>query len=176
MKLNGQSLNSSFTQTFSLPRPQGEPLVLRLRPLPLGFHQRLRRRGLTPPVPPAKVARDSSGKILRDSTGQVVTHADETQVEFLNAVELYHQRVAVLSIAESLRDDPRLSFETPCPSSDAGWPEYADALFLEMESSGLTTGDLVRLCREICRLSNLLNAHCEMEQGNFSCPGPVDSR
>ncbi|MCA8997247.1 MAG: hypothetical protein KDA36_09280 [Planctomycetaceae bacterium] len=175
MKFNGQSLSCSFTQVFTLPRPTGDPLVLRLSPLPLGFHQQLRRRGIHPPSAPVKIARDSNGKILRDSSGHAITQSEYSNPDYLSDIELYHQRVAVLSIVESLRNDDQLTFETPVPSTDANWPHFADAIFAEMEAAGLSTGDLIRICNEVCRISNLIDSHLQESQANFSCTAPPNS-
>ncbi len=152
-------------------------MLLRLQPLPLGFHQRLRRRRIHPPVPPVKIARDAAGKPLRDAQGSAVTLADVQQPDYLAACERYHQRVAVLSLAEALRGDETIELETvpPVESATQGWEDYADALFAELEQAGFAAGDLVLLCREICRLSNLIDDHLRVAQGNFSSAANGDS-
>jgi len=173
MKLNGHSLSNTSSSVFELRRGHQEPLTLRLSPLSLGFHQRLRSRGIIPPNPPVKIARDSGGKPLRDGAGLAVTYADRQDAEYLTAVEVYHQRVAVLSVAESIRGDSSVRFETsePVAQTCEAWEEYAERLFVEMELAGFTAGDLILLCREICRLSNLIDEHLTAARQNFSFAG-----
>lgn len=141
-----------------------------IQPLPLGFHRRLRERGLTPPLPPLHVARDSHGRPLRDESGAAVTTANTADARYLSDLELYHQRVAVLAVAEALRADPDVTLETlpPDPQAHAEqWPRYADALHAELEAAGFAAGDLILLCRHICRLSNLLVDHLQQGRANF---------
>lgn len=170
MKLQGLQPRSSYQTTFTLPRPNGEHLVVTMQPLSLGFQRRLRERGVVPPSPPARIARDAAGKPIRDDAGQAVTFADEQDRDYLDRLEQYHQRIAVLTVAESLACDPAVTFETPSPAGADGWNEYADALFKEMEDAGLTAGDLVQLCTFACRISNLSGGHLQQAQSGFS-PG-----
>jgi len=171
MKFAGQPLQNSYVSSFTLPRSNGEPLTLQLQPLSLGFHSRLRSRGILPPVPPLKVARDSHGKPLRDGQGMAITQTDSHNSDYLMELENYHQRVAVLTVVESLQVDPNITFDAVPPGDDShghAWKNYADAIFHELEQAGLTAGDLVLLCREICRLSNLLDQHLSTAQASFS--------
>ncbi len=174
MKLNGQRLSQEYTHIFPLPRANGSSITFRLSPLPLGFHQRLRQQGITPPTPPTRIARDSSGKPLRDHNGTAIFVAEAQHPDYLNETELYHQRVAVLSIVEALRSDPDIEFETTLPKT-SNHTLYADSIFSELESSGLSAGDLILLCREICRISNLLDQHLTQTQANFSTPIHINS-
>lgn len=171
MRIRGCELSSEFTQSVSLSRPDGSTLALTLRPLPLGFQRRLRERGIVPPQPPVRVARESNGQPVRDASGCAMTLRDESDAGFAAAVELYHQRVAVLAIAESLKSDSRVEFEVQEPAGDGGaWTAYADALFVELEQAGFTSGDLLHLCSAICRMSRLLDDDLRRSRGNFS-PG-----
>ncbi len=173
MLLPGLTPNS--TRVIQLPRPTGEPITLTMQPLSLGFHRRLRSRGLVPPQAPRKVARDSSGKPLRDESGLAVMTSDLGDADYLNEVDLYHQRVAVLAIVESLQSDPHIKFTTPAPSTNdlPAWIRYADALFDEMEAAGLTAGDLAQLSNWTCRLSNLIESDLQKATTNFSSVAPA---
>ena len=142
--------------------------MLRMQPLRLGFARSLRERGIAPPEAPVRVARDSSGRPLRDERGQVVSITAESDAAYLRELELYHQRVAVLAVAESLEADSEVTFEAPRPAGDSGWIEYADALYGEMEQAGFTAGDLVHLCGYACRLSNLAGDHLREASRGFS--------
>lgn len=176
MNIHGEALSNSSLSLFSLRRGHQEPLVLSLRPLSLGFHQRLKSRGLHVPLPPVKIARDSAGKPLRDAQGQVLTQPDRQDENYLAALDDYHQCVAVLSVVESLRGSPEVVFESPVPrTNDAEeWRTYARLVFAEMEAAGFAAGDLILLCREICRLSNLIDDHLTTARQNFS-GSPVSS-
>jgi hypothetical protein len=170
MKIQGQPLRNTSTSLFPLRRGDGDPLMLALRPLSLGFHQRLRRRGIVPPVPPTRIARDSQGRPIRDAQGQAVVIADRHSTEYLQDVERYHHQVALLSVVESLQGDPNISFETIPPATDdpAAWRSYCDALSAELDEAGFAAGDLLVICREICRLSNLIDVDLAAAQRNFS--------
>ncbi len=179
MKISGQSLELNFVQPFSLPRPDGSTLSFQLSPLPLGFQANLRKRRVASPRPPIKVSRDSSGKPVRDASGLAVTQADFTDSRYLEESELYHQRVAVLAIVEALRNDPEVTFDASPPttieSASTAWGNFADAIFGELEQAGLSAGDLIAFCDEICRISNMLDQHIRETQVNFSSPPPESS-
>ena len=159
---------------FPLPRPSGPPLVLLLEPLPLGFHEQLSARGIVPPVPPSRVARDSVGRPLRDEAGQVVLQVDAADAAFRQAREQYHQRVAVLMLYQAVQHDEAITFDTSPPAETSAtadeWPRFADDLYAELQQAGLTAGDLILLCQEICRLSNLLDDHLRQAHQSFFSP------
>ena len=167
-------LTTSSARVIQLPRAGSDPISLTMQPLSLGFHRRLRTRGLIPPQPPLKITRDSAGKPLRDEAGLAVMSSSDRDPEYLNQLDLYHQRVAVLAIVESLRADTLVSFESRSPAnSDAeAWTRYADALFEEMEVAGLTAGDLALLSNWTCRLSNLIEGDMQRASANFSSAAP----
>lgn len=175
MKLAGQPLTTDYTRQVAWPRPDGSAVMLRLRPLPLGFPRRLREHGIVPPLKPTRVARDSAGKPLRDAQGMALLVADEGDAAYRSQVELYHQRVAVAMAAESLAGDPQVSFETPWPPGENDWSAVADRLHVELEQSGFTAGDLVWLCDEIGKLSNLWPEHLQATRANFFSGAPAGS-
>ncbi|MEW4528391.1 hypothetical protein [Maioricimonas sp. JC845] len=173
MHIDGCQPAPAVTRTVTLPRGDGSALTLTIQPLSLGFHRRLRERGIVPPTPPRRVARDAAGKPLRDESGLAVMLADEQDPQYLAEQEQYHHRVALLAVAESLAADPQVRFDAQPPASDddaIAWTGYADALGAELEAAGFTAGDLVRLCTEICRLSNLLDEQLAATQAGFSLP------
>ena len=175
MQLPG--LTPSPARVIQLPRSSGEPISLSMQPLSLGFHRRLRGRGVVPPQSPRKVARDSAGKPLRDESGLAVMTSDDRDADYLNQLDLYHLRVAVLAIVESLRSDTHVSFQTQPPATNTpeAWTRYADTLFDEMEAAGLTAGDLALLSNWTCRLSNLIEGDMQRASANFSPAGPPGS-
>ncbi len=171
MRIAGQCPEPLQTVTVQLPRPDGTGPLLRLSPLPLGFQRRLREHRVIAPVPPSRVARDPQGKPLRQANGQAAVLIDEQDTEYLAERELYHQRVAVLSVAEALRNDPQVEFETSSLEFRDDWRPYADRLYAELEAAAWSAGDLVWLCAHICRLSNLLDGHLSETAANFSSAG-----
>ncbi len=172
MRVSGRELRTAEPQRVSLVRGDGTTLSFQVRPLPLGFHRRLRSLGIIPPQPPVRIAREPGGTPLRDSQGHAVTIRDENDPAHAAAVECYHQRVAVLAIVESLRADPDIEWETPRPAEGATepatWTTYADSLLAELERAGFTAGDLSQLCGCVCRMSRLLDEHLREARGNFS--------
>lgn len=173
MRIRGLQPRTKYSSVCELPRPGGEAIILRMQPLRLGFARSLRERGISPPEPPLRISRDSSGRPVRDERGQAVTVAVESDAEYLREAELYHQRVAVLAVAESLAADDNVAFEAQSPSGAEGWEEYADALYAEMEQGGFTAGDLVHLCGHACRLSNLTGDHLREAGRGFSSALPA---
>jgi hypothetical protein len=181
MRVRGRELAGGSSQRVSLLRGDGSTLSLLVQPLPLGFHRRLRAFGLVSPQPPVRVARDAGGSPLRDAQGHAVTMRDDGDGAYLAAVELYHQRVAVLAVAEALKGDTDVEFMSRPPAvgleaSDAtAWLNYADALFTELELAGFTAGDLTQLCGFICRMSRLLDEHLRESRENFSSGAGADT-
>ena len=170
-------LTPTSARVIQLPRPSGEPIAIAMQPLSLGFHRRLRGRGVVPPLPPRKVARDSSGKPLRDESGLAVLTSDDHDRDYLDQLERYQQRVAVLAIVESLQADPQVTFsaQPPRTANSEEWLRYADALFDEMETAGLTAGDLALLSHWTCQLSNLIDVDLRQATANFSPVAPANS-
>lgn len=167
MRINGEACVGQFTRTVELRRPDGTSVPLVIKPLPLGFHGRMRERGVCAPVPPARVARDAAGKPLRDARGMAVLMADERDAEYLAAVERHNQRVAALVIAEGLRSDANVLFEAQVHPETKDWNTFSDAITAELADAGWSDGDVLWLCREILALSNLLDDHVRESQGNF---------
>ncbi len=172
MKLSGSPLNLHFTTTVELPRPGGGGPFLSLRPLPLGFPERLATRQITPPLPPVRVARDSQGRPLRQADGSAVLLPDEHDADFRRERDLYQRRLAVLSVVEALGDDDRIEFETRADSFSDDWRPFADRLHDELVRAGFTAGDLVWLCRQVMQLSNLLDSHLKESEARFFPAGP----
>jgi hypothetical protein len=168
VRIRGLQSRASYSSVCELPRPGGGAIALRMQPLRLGFARSLRERGLVPPEPPLRVARDSSGRPLRDERGQAVMTAAEADPAYVQSLEQYHQRVAVLAVVESLEADTEVTFGAQRPSGNDGWAEYADVLYAEMEEAGFTAGDLVHLCAYACRLSNLAGDHLRESGRGFS--------
>ena len=172
MQIQGQAALADHTSVIHLPRHDGTNLSLTLRPLPLGFYRQLRDRGLLPPVPPTRIARDPQGRPLRDAKGQVLTIPNELDDAYRTAVEHYHQRVAVLAIAEALTGASDVTFDTMPPTADdssrESWEAYADRLHDELEAFGLNVGDFLTLTHEVCRISGLVEQHTAEAVATFS--------
>jgi len=168
VQIKGLKPRSSYRSVCVLPRPNGESVALSLQPLPLGFQRLLVEHGIVPPSPPTRIARDSGGRPMRDDTGAAITIADDQDADYRQALELYHQRVAVIAVAESLAGDPNVEFGIERPQGTSPWDLYADALYVGMEEAGLTAGDLLHLCGCACRLSNLSGEHLREAGANFS--------
>ena len=167
MKIQGQTLARDYSKVFELARPDGNSLLLRLQPLPLGFHRRLRTRGIVAPTPPVRIVRDSSGRPLRDERGLAIVREDEQDEHFLSTWEEYHQRVAVLVVAEAVHVDSTVEFDTALPTESENWQMYADNLYAELKEAGFTAGDLIQICEEVCKMSNLISEHIQAAQKSY---------
>lgn len=168
MRMPGLVLGERLQRRVSVTRPDGTVWRFLIQPLRLGFQRRLRVLGLEPPIRPTRVARDSHGKPLKDAQGLAVLMPDEQASAYLQEVELYQQRVAVLLLVEGLASDPDVAFETTPPTVPSGWCDYADAIHSELEIAGFRPGDITWLCDEISRLSGLLPDHVEAVVASFS--------
>jgi hypothetical protein len=115
MKLQGQTPAATYTKTIALRRPDGSEWSLTIAPLPLGFHRRLHERGIVPPAPPRRVARDSNGQPLKDRSGLAVMMQDENAPGYLAELTRYQQELAALMVCEGLRHDPEIEFESQPP-------------------------------------------------------------
>ena len=167
MRIEGCDTAKRYSLSVRLPRVDGAGPVLLLSPLPLGFQRRLREHQVTPPTPPSRVARDPQGRPLRQANGAAVLLSDEHDADYLAERELYHQRVAVLSVVESLRADPQVTFDTHSEDYPHDCRPYADRLYAELEAAEWTAGDLVWLCAQVCPLSNLIDAHLAEAGADF---------
>lgn len=175
MRIRGTELKSTFTKTCVLPRADGTALSFMMQPLGLGFQRRLRERGIVAPTPPTRVARDAGGKPIRDESGLALTVADESDAAHQAAMELYHQRVAVLAVVEALAADSNVAFDATPPTGATRWEQFADEVYAEMEGAGFTAGDLIQLCSFACRLSNLTGGHLQQAESNFCSAAAEDT-
>ncbi len=175
MRLGGKKIQDRYLRLVRLPRPDGSFWEFAVSPLRLGFHQTLQQRGIVAPSAPTKVARDSSGKPLRDADGLAVIQRDENDSQYLEAVEDYHRRVAMIVLWEGLKSDERIEFETSVPKEQVGWDLFADQLHAELEQSGWTAGDLIWICERIAEMSNMTGEHFRESQQNFFSAAGTDS-
>ncbi len=175
MRIGGKKVQEKYLRRVRLPRPDGSFWELEVSPLRLGFLQTLHERGIVVPSAPTKVARDSSGKPLRDAEGFAVLQRSESDSQYLEAVEKYHQRVATLVLWEGLQADKQVEFETPVPEGDDDWALFADQLHTELEHSGWTAGDLIWVCERVAEMSNLTGEHFRESQQDFFSQAGTDS-
>lgn len=167
MKLRGEELRGEYRRTVELSRPDGGVWRFAIQPLSLGFSRELRRHGIIPPARPTRVVRDATGKPLRDGQGLAVLAGDDDKGEYQAELERYHQRMAVLMIAEGVRGDPEVEFSSVRPTKEGSWEGYADALIEELETAGFSAGDVGVLCQEIARMSQLLPEHVKGKRDSF---------
>lgn len=167
MKVPGGAPRDGYRQEIQLSRPNGDVWRLTIRPLGLGFSRDLRRHGIFAPECPTRIARDSQGRPMRDAQGMAVMIAAKEDRDFQLAMEVYHQRVAALMIAEGLEGDPQFQFETVRPDKQECWGNYADELLRELEESGWSLGDVAHVCQEVAKLSRLLPEHLQEGEGAF---------
>ena len=131
---------------------------VRLRPLPLGFPRTLLSRGLVPPEPPVVVCRDARGQAIRDERGLAVMRTAAADAKYLLAKARYDERVAVITLRESVIEGlPELT-ESPTPDGCDDWSTVADGWIDQLSAAGITTGDFLALCRGVSEASGLIDA------------------
>lgn len=174
MRLHNNPLHLPHQHPYELPLGNNESLFLTLQPLPLGFHNTLHEHNITPPQPPTRIARDSNHKPIRDHNGQALTLRDESDPDYQSQKARYHQRLAVLMLAEALQADPNLHFETPRPAT-TDWTQYADQLYHELQQAGWSDGHLLQACNAIARISQLIDEDLQQAGRNFSKATPPET-
>lgn len=167
MRVDGVAFDGRFLKKVKLPRDGGESIELTLQPLPLGFHRQLKLRGISQPCPPRKVARGSDGRPMRDDDGLAVLMADIDDEKYLDAMEEYHQRVAVMVVWEALKADDRIEFDSDVPGDNGNWVEFVDSVWNEIQQAGWTAGDLIWLCDQVSSMSNLSGDHLRKSRADF---------
>lgn len=167
MKFGGRAVAEVSHVRVVLPRAHGGGLELLLRPLSLGFQRGLRMHGIVPPLPPCRVARDAHGVPIRNPNGEMAVVRDDTDADYRRSLELYHHRVAVLALAEGLRDDANVQFETILEPGAKDWTRAADDLLDELDRAGWSLGDLTWVCNRLCQLSNLVESQVNESLANF---------
>ncbi len=165
MKIHGERVGGRARTVVLWKLPAGGEVELSVSALPLGFACQLRRRGVVMPVVPVRVARDKEGRPLKDGAGLAVPMEDRGDCGYMEAVERYHQRVAMLVLYEGLRGNAHWQWECVEPGEGGDWCRFADALFEELETAGVTLGEVVWLCETITALGL---------QGQEQVPGARD--
>lgn len=122
-----------------------EQIEFRVAPLPFGWQDKIDgTRVLEHPIPPKTVMRDAKGMVVKDEKNQGVVVEDRDNPEYKQKVQQLFNRRLMLQIAEMLRDDDSVVFDTPAPKDDstAEWVRYADGLYAEVQDSGLTDNEI----------------------------------
>ncbi len=121
-----------------------------ISPVSFGFDEFVQDKGIVAPVPPKKPAK-VAGKHVRTANNSLVMELDESDPEYLKAERTYGRRMVALKLAEVLRDDTNIQFESQRPESDDSdkkWRKYAEDLADELEATNLTDQEVGHLFSE----------------------------
>lgn len=121
-----------------------EVLEFLVTPLRFGFEEWVADHGIIAPVPPKKAV-EVNGKHVRGITNAVEMEIDPDDPEYLKQERIYGRRMVALKLAEVLRSDKNIEFETSEPElneedhlAHKKWCKYADTLAGELEQTTLT--------------------------------------
>jgi hypothetical protein len=158
MKFKGAAFKSIARGEVLLPRPgvDADPIVFKIKALPLGFEERAEK--LFPnPKPPRKYARDNRKRIMKDNGVPVLEDDvhDEGFIQRMTAIN----RLRMMYFVEQGLDDDNWKFDCELPEgveddSDE-MKEYYNAMWDEFKDSGFSSGDLVHIVNGIMEVSNL---------------------
>jgi len=157
--------------------PGRPPLVLELRGLAIGVDDRIREI-IPQPTPPSRgLALDpKSRKPLRDpATGKVIPAYDVYDRGYQAAVRKANARRMILMIAEALKGQAKLTFDTPEPdegAKQAVWEKYADCLEAEFAAYGFAEGHVAQLIKAVMELTNVSPEELEETREAFLSEEP----
>lgn len=175
----------AVTGTVVIPRGEdAKPVVLKVRGLPLGTEEKLRRFFPTPKAPdkwypdPRKKQPKSGPPIFaRDpDSGALLFKPDEQDEDFRIARAASERRTAAFLLYNGL-DVPSVpglnvdtvAFDAKPPQSDeiSAWEQFGDAVWAELQAAGWQTGDVALVTSKILELSNLDKKKVEAAASDF---------
>lgn len=148
MKIAGKPLVSIPKYPLTLHRPDGD-IHLQVSPFSPGFDSRMKMLGmLSFPAPPTRPL--MNGKVpWKRSDGTVQTFVDEGDQAYIEKTNLVVERITALRVADALRGDPSVEFNSKPPSGrdKKEWERYADALVDEIHDpvSGFLSEEVLKI-------------------------------
>jgi len=156
MKINGKSLTIKNQTVLVLKRGE-EEFPLTISPLPAGWSEMCRVRGLLSFPNPPKKAVEVKGKIERDPVTKRAVYEDDTNdPAYRETLAKISLRYDVICLAEHLRNDSTVQFDAKRPDTDdpKAWAEYGNALCLEVcdPDCGFTDKEIEEITRQGSKL------------------------
>lgn len=154
MKVAGQKLLVKNRRRVVLTRldesDQTQQIVLLVTPLPLGWQELMRSRGvLDYPEAPKVPLKDEDGKVILDRRTREPKVLDKTDdPKFRKRLAQFSRRTTALKFASHLRDDESIQFEASEPEDEAAkdeWIRYADRLWSEIDEAGFNDDELAEV-------------------------------
>jgi hypothetical protein len=141
------------TGTVTLPL-RGGPREFLLTAIPVGFRDQV-RAWIPDPVPPSKgPMRDpKTRKLLFDDAGRPLIAYDWHDAKYLAEAQRRGNLRGTLILAEALKGDAGIGFDTPLASDDH--LAQAEGLHREISEFGFSDGDLIILQSKLAEISNL---------------------
>lgn len=168
MKIDGRKLDKLVTGEVTLPRPNGDKLVLTVSATGLGDEGKGER--LFPDVrPPSDYVYDRKQNVIRDPvTRMPLREPNPYDPGYMAAQETASLMQFVVKAVDALAADPTVHWDTDAPH---GTKEFYIACHEEMKAAGFTFGD-IRLILAKCReLGNLDSRKLEEAAESFSSEG-----
>ena len=152
MLLKGQKVSALAHGEVRIPRGDGDPIILQVQALPLGYEEEAEK--LFPsPTPPLTYAEDRRGKIMRDpATRKPITIRNLEDPDYKVAVRATSRLQMMFFVHAALKNDPNLEFES---IEDEDPKTRFTSLFQEFQAAGFSVGDLRLIVDTVMELSNL---------------------
>lgn len=156
MKIANVNLKKQNVGSVVIQR-DGNPVVIVVCPLPNNFSSRMKSHGLgIYPEPPMKPKRDGKKFVTDKTTGQPVLEADVDDPAYVAEHAAVSRRIGAVMFREILRLDPNVSWDDPEPAADASnqqWQDFADAIAVAIDNSGLTNSEIAAIKEESFRVA-----------------------
>lgn len=152
MKIAGIDLQSPVTGEVVIPRGDAAPISLKIAALPIGAQEVAGRLFPVPSVP-----RDYARKgnaVLRDKEGKPIYEEKPDDPSYRDAVARFTRLSGVYLAYEGLRNEGRLTWDTPLDLKKSDPAKFYEAISGEFERSGLAAGDIALIIKRVLELSN----------------------
>lgn len=171
MKIKGKKPGLAVGEVTIARQGVDNPITFRIQAIPCGFTDYV-TQVFPDPVPPEKYRRtQGSNKIIKDRSGKPVTYVDRHDPLFIAAEREASRLQMVAMVAEGLKGDSQVTWETPLSLREQDPATYYQRIYHEWREFGLTEPDLARVLRAVTELSNLTAEDAEEVAESFLSEG-----
>lgn len=119
------------------------PLLLEVRPLPLGFLDGVEKLIPMPKPPRTGWVRGRRGRFERDERGQLIAEVDDQDPIYLKQKEITEKRHTTAILHAVLSSSPEIVFS----AENDGTPEFYDKISEELIAAGMNSAHQARVIR-----------------------------